>query len=380
MKPASRLPIQSAFLPISRIVVSNAAFWLVLCLIGAVGSYSDAVRNHDDISFIHLLKGWCWNHVPVCVLGIAVHLINRRWPDYFVNPARIAAGYGLILMLFLPCELLFIAAHSRLAEGAPLTFQLAWLRVLEMRRFTWFTELAWTSGTYVAVVALCVWRRHRQRERTWLQAERDNLSLRLQILRGQLEPHFMFNALNAISALVRSDDRALALAGIRRLSDLLRYALAASEREWVVLANELQFTRDYLALQRLRYGDRLQARIEGDSADVLSADCPPLLLQPLVENALRHGLDCHAGHGAVHIAFAARDHELVVRIVNPLIPGTTPNAGAGTGLRNVRARLYSAYGSAAQLRAEPETDRFVVEMRMPMYGADAENYQAVVAR
>jgi LytS/YehU family sensor histidine kinase len=276
--------------------------------------------------------------------------------------------------------LLFIAAHHRLAEGAPLTFQLAWLRVLEMRRFSWFTELAWTSGTYVAVVALCVWRRHRQRERAWLQAERDNLSLRLQILRGQLEPHFMFNALNAISALVRSDDRALALAGIRRLSDLLRYALAASEREWVVLADELEFTRDYLALQRLRYGDRLQVRIDGDSTDVLNADCPPLLLQPLVENALRHGLDCHAGQGEVHIAFAARDHELSVRIVNPLVLNAPPNPGVGTGLRNVRARLHTAYGPSAQLRAEPEADRFVVEICIPMYGADAENNQAVVAR
>jgi hypothetical protein len=380
MKAAPQLPIPSAFLQIGRIVVSNATFWLVLCLIGAVGSYSDALRSHDNISFIHLLESWCWDHVPVCLLGIVVHLINRRWPDYFVNSTRVAAGYGLVLMLFLPGELLFIAAHHRLAEGGPLTFQLAWLRVLEMRRFSWFTELAWTSGTYVAVVALCVWRRHRQRERAWLQAERDNLSLRLQILRGQLEPHFMFNALNAISALVRSDDRALALAGIRRLSDLLRYALAASEREWVVLADELEFTRDYLALQRLRYGDRLQVRIDGDSTDVLNADCPPLLLQPLVENALRHGLDCHAGQGEVHIAFAARDHELSVRIVNPLILNAPPNPGVGTGLRNVRARLHTAYGPSAQLRAEPQADRFVVEICIPMYGADAENNQAAVAR
>jgi two-component system sensor histidine kinase AlgZ len=246
-----------------------------------------------------------------------------------------------------------------------------------MRRFNWFTELAWTSGTYVGVVALCLWRRQRARERAWLQAEHDNLGLRLaleqqrlQSLRGQLEPHFMFNALNAISALVRSDDRALALAGVRRLSDLLRYALAASEREWVLLADELRFVHDYLALQRLRHGERLRVHISGDDAEVLGVDCPALLLQPLVDNALRHGLDRDAGAGDVSIAFSLDDTDLLVRIANPLLPDAAPNPGAGTGLRNLRARLHTAYGARASLRAAPEAGQFVVEIRMPLDGVD----------
>jgi len=349
-----------------RIVASNALFWLALSLVGAIGSYSDAMRSHDDVGFLHLFKGWCWDHVPPCLLGIVLHLLNRRWPDCFVSAPRVVGGYLAVLLLFLPAELLFIAAHHLLAEGGTLSPASAWARVLEMRRFDWFTELAWTSGTYVAVVALCVWRRHRERERAWLQAERDNLGLRLQILRGQLEPHFMFNALNAISALVREDDRALALKGIRQLSDLLRYALASGERESVALADELRFTRDYLALQRLRYRDRLQVRIEGDSGEVLGADCPPLLLQPLVENALRHGLDRQAGGLDVHIAFTAVGDRLHIRIVNPLVSTAPANPGAGTGLRNVRARLQTAYGNAAQMQAAPDGERFVVEIRMPM--------------
>lgn len=151
----------------------------------------------------------------------------------------------------------------------------------------------------------------------------------------------MFNALNAISALVRQDDRTLALKGIRRLSDLLRYALVASERESVTLADELRFTRDCLALQCLRYGDRLQVQIEGDSADVLGAGCTPLLLQPLVENALRHGLDRQAGRLDVRIAFMATGDSLCIRIVNPLIHGQTANPGGGTGLRNVQGACRS---------------------------------------
>jgi two-component system sensor histidine kinase AlgZ len=360
-------------LPIARIVVSNALFWLTVCLIGAAGSYSDALRHQDKIGFPALLSRWCWDHFPVFLLGVGLHLFNRRRPDWFVSTTRVAKGYLLVLLLFFPCELFFIVAHNCIYNDMPLSFGLVWQRVLEMRRFGWFTEVSWTSGTYFGVVAICVWHRQRQRELVWRQAEHDNLALRLaleeqklQTLRGQLEPHFMFNALNAISALVRSNSPDLALSGINRLSSLLRYALAASQGEWVTVADELQFTRDYLALQRLRYGDRLQVRIAGDSGAVLRADCLALLLQPLVENALRHGLDEATEPGAVTIAFATAGRALEVRVANPIVPGALPNPGAGIGLANVRERLRSAYGGAASLAIDKADGCFVATLRLPM--------------
>jgi len=365
----------STRLPITRIVLSNALFWLVLCVIGAAGSYSDALRRHDQTGYASLLVRWCWDHLPVCLLGIALHLANRRRPEWFVSATHLAAGYLLVLLLFMPCELFFIVAHDCINRGLPLSFALVWERVIDMPRFGGFMELAWTSATYIGVVALCVWRRHRQRELVWREAEHDNLALRLaleqqklQTLRGQLEPHFMFNALNAISALVRSHNPALALAGINRLSSLLRYALAASQHEWVTVGDELQFTRDYLALQQLRYGARLQVTIAGDSSAVLRADCLALLLQPLVENALRHGLDeCDDERTvAVSIVFAVAARDLVVRIGNPVTPGARPNPGTGIGLRNVRERLHSAYGAQALLAVEKTATRFTAILRLPI--------------
>jgi two-component system sensor histidine kinase AlgZ len=360
-------------LPIARIVVSNALFWLTVCLIGAAGSYSDALRHQDKIGFPALLSRWCWDHFPVFLLGVGLHLFNRRRPDWFVSTARVAKGYLLVLLLFFPCELFFIVAHNCIYNDMPLSLGLVWQRVLDMRRFGWFTEVSWTSGTYFGVVAICVWHLQRQRELVWRQAEHDNLALRLaleeqklQTLRGQLEPHFMFNALNAISALVRSNSPDLALSGINRLSSLLRYALAASQGEWVTVADELQFTRDYLALQRLRYGDRLQVRIAGDSGAVLRADCLALLLQPLVENALRHGLDEATEPGTVTIAFATAGRALEVRVANPIVQGALPNPGAGIGLANVRERLRSAYGGAASLAIDKSNGRFVATLRLPM--------------
>jgi two-component system sensor histidine kinase AlgZ len=363
----------STRLPIARIVVSNALFWLTVCLVGAAGSYSDALRHQDKIGFPALLSRWCWDHFPVFLLGVGLHLFNRRRPDWFVSTARVAKGYLLVVLLFFPCELFFIVAHNCIYNDMPLSFGLVWQRVLDMRRFGWFTEFAWTSGTYFGVVAICVWHRQRQRELVWRQAEHDNLALRLaleeqklQTLRGQLEPHFMFNALNAISALVRSNNPDLALSGINRLSSLLRYALAASQGEWVTVADELQFTRDYLALQRLRYGDRLQVRIAGDSGAVLRADCLALLLQPLVENALRHGLDEATEPGTVTIAFATAGRALEVSVANPIVQGALPNPGAGIGLANVRERLRSAYGGAASLAIDKSNGCFVATLRLPM--------------
>lgn len=359
--------------PVARIVVSNALFWIALCLIGAAGSYSDALRRQDQIAFSALLITWCWAHVPVFLLGVALHLVNRRRPEWFVSAKRVAMGYLLVLVLFLPCELLFIVAHDRFEHGLRLSFELVSRRVLDMARFSWFIEFAWTSGTYIGVVALCIWHKHRHREQVWRLAEHDNLALRLaleeqklQTLRGQLEPHFMFNALNAISALVRSNNPTMALSGINRLSKLLRYALAASEGEWVTIADELQFTRDYLALQRLRYGERLQVHIEGDSSDVLRADCLALLLQPLVENALRHGLDTATEPCAVTVIFAKVGRVLEVRIINPVVPDALPNPGAGIGLSNVRERLRSAYCGTAHLTIDKADGFFKAILHLPM--------------
>ena len=365
----SRLSIR---FPVARIVVSNALFWLALCLVGAAGAYSDALPRQDHVAFSALLTTWCWAHAPVFLLGVALHLLNRHRPEWCVSAARVALGYGLVLVFFMPCELFFVVAQSRIEHGWPFSFNMVWQRVLDMPRFSWFIEAAWTSGTYVGVVALCIWQRHRHRELVWRQGERDNLALRLaleeqklQTLRGQLEPHFMFNALNAISALVRSNNPALALSGINRLSNLLRYALAASQGEWVTVADELQFTRDYLALQHLRYGDRLQVRIEGDSGDVLRADCLALLLQPLVENALRHGLDASTAPGAVTIAFAKAGHVIAVRITNAVVPDALPNPGAGIGLANVRERLHSAYRGTASLAIEKADGCFTAILHWP---------------
>jgi hypothetical protein len=343
---------------------------------GAMGEYSDAIRFGTGNSFADLLSNWCRYHSPFVVLSTALHLVYQRWPLVVDQFPPLPVGYLLTVLLFLPCELLFTAACFLLKEGQAITLQASMDRLMAMHRFTWFTEFTWTTGTYISVVALCSWHRNRQREQAWHQSQTDNLNLRLELeqqrlqsLRDQLEPHFLFNALSAITALVRQGDGPLALAAINRLSELLRYALEASERDWVPMADELKFIDNYLALQRLRYGDRLRVRVEGGSDAVLGADCPPLLLQPMIENAMRHDLDRHDGASDLCLRFERHGEELSIVICNPLRTGEAGNPGAGLGLRSTRTRLQLACGPQASLDVQEERGRFRVDIRMPMYSS-----------
>ena len=210
-----------------------------------------------------------------------------------------------------------------------------------------------------------------------MQIQTDNLKLnlaleqqKLQSLRQQLEPHFIFNALNAISALVRSNEKSVALSGIHRLSELLRYALTASNKDWVSFKDELDFIRDYLALQQLRYGDRLEVIIEGDTPAILHGDCLPLLLQPLIENALRHDLDCHEERSQIHMQLSLNADQVRIQIRNRLQAHAVKNPGLGLGLSQTRLRLEMMYKGKASVHISERSDEFSVVITTPLHRAD----------
>jgi len=173
-----------------------------------------------------------------------------------------------------------------------------------------------------------------------------------QALRAQLHPHFLFNALNAISALIHKDatraDRMLA-----RLSELLRLAIDTAATPEVRLIDEIEFVKRYLEIEMMRFGDRLNVRVDLP-VETYDAMVPNMLLQPLVENAVRHGVAPHPGPGRVEIA-AARDGQrlgIVVRDTGAGMPANTPNeerTRGGVGLRTTRERLQKLYGTAQEL-------------------------------
>jgi len=180
---------------------------------------------------------------------------------------------------------------------------------------------------------------------------------RLGALRMQLHPHFLFNSLNAITVLVPDRDTVAAGRMLDLLSDVLRQVLRSDQAHEVSLADELRFLERYLAIEQVRFSDRLAVRFDIDDA-LLDAAVPEFLLQPLVENALRHGIAHRADAGTVEVS-ARRDEDTLILSVIDNGPG--PNAarhddgGNGLGLANMRERLTTLYGLRAQLdlRARP---------------------------
>jgi two-component system, LytTR family, sensor histidine kinase AlgZ len=218
----------------------------------------------------------------------------------------------------------------------------------------------------LAVAASYVWLAHQsaqQAQRRALELQITAREAELRALRAQMDPHFLFNALGSVGALCEHEP-----ANARRMTDLLagflRSSLEMVGQEEIALGRELQLALAYLQIERLRYGERLKFVHQVDEAAMV-VSVPPLLLQPLVENALKHGVARLDAGGTIRIQ-ARRAQGLVYLVVeNPCAPEGGTSRGTDLGLENVRRRLEAAYGERALLIADRRRDRFRVELRLP---------------
>lgn len=211
----------------------------------------------------------------------------------------------------------------------------------------------------------------RRAERQALEARLLAREAELRALRAQVDPHFLFNSLNAVAALAGSDPAAARRTALM-LAAFLRRSLRLADRDTVPLADELEAARSYLAIERVRFGDRLRLD-EAIEPGVEALPVPPLILQPLVENAVKHGIAQRLDGGTVRLEAARRGGDLLLAVVNDL-DDEAGGAGAsraahrdghGIGLANVRRRLDAAYGHRARLAAAPGPDGFRAELVLP---------------
>lgn len=207
----------------------------------------------------------------------------------------------------------------------------------------------------------------RAAERSQLQAQVQSREAELRSLRAQIDPHFLFNSLHSISALTTVNS-----AGARRmtilLGDFLRESLALGAADRIPLAKELALAERYLDIERVRLGDRLQVTIDrGNAGECL---VPPLLLQPIVENAVKHGVAHVLEGGAVSVAAQCTPVRLTIHVENPADPDRPARAGTGMGLQNVRSRLAALYGREASVNWSEQDDVWRVELVLPAVRAE----------
>jgi LytS/YehU family sensor histidine kinase len=204
----------------------------------------------------------------------------------------------------------------------------------------------------------------KEQERRKNESEKIVRDAELYKLRQQLQPHFLFNSLNSISALVISQP-AEARKMIQQLSDYLRSTLKKEEHMWVVLSEELQYLELYLDIEKVRFGHRLATEIRSEAA-ALSAQLAAMLLQPIVENAIKFGLYDTVDDITIGIDCAVENQMLVVTVKNPFDPEISqPGKGTGFGLRSVQRRLSLLFARNDLLVTSTAGNIFITQIKIP---------------
>lgn len=346
--------------------------WGGICL----AQFAASIGDLSAISGAKLVK--LTLRVAVANVPLAAYCAALAW--LFARPAgppltarTIAHSLGLgTLLCFIP-TIALQATYLAIEQGKPAVDVLS--NVANYPPLFLVYDYMMFAGSFAAVLAEAA-RQHKQlADQARERAERENLALRLALeqqrlrtLQAQLEPHFLFNSLNAISALVRAVNTSDALGAISTLSQLLRRAVHASLHPWLPLDDELQFARDYLKLQQLRYGERLVVRIDCTLDGHGDAEVPALLLQPLIENAIRHDVERHHGVATIALGLRAGGGQLDITLTNALCDSHAPNPGSGLGLANIRSRLALLYPGSHAFSAGPADGLYVVRLHLPLDG------------
>jgi len=304
--------------------------------------------------FAWQMLGW----IPWALLTPAVLWLGRRFPlerpklarNLAVHAAACALIYVIHSAIFAVANLLFSPFYAK-----PHPF----MEVFYGRLMSQFHIDLLVYGAILGTgYAVGYYARFREREVRATQLEARLAQAELQALKMQLHPHFLFNTLNGIAGLVRDKKNTAAVEMIAGLSDLLRYTLDGAGRQEVTLREELEFLELYLGIQQKRFPDRLRVEMSVEP-NTLEALVPNLVLQPLVENAIRHGVSRRAAAGTVGVAASREGGRLRIRVYDDgpgLRRGANGNARAGEahegapstgiGLSNTRARLRQLYGDA----------------------------------
>ena len=350
-------PFHSRKLSWRRIAVLSALILLAWTFFGLLASFQLFVNTDDDrkafpLSLVlHLAVG---NNLLKGIICLPFIWVFYRVPIPLADWKR----RGILYMFLLP---VFVLIHGSvrpfvlpfvMSEPIPPDVQVTFPFMFFANLRSFFVDNAW--GFFSVVLGFHLWQYARQaRERALnegkLEARLANAEL--QVLKMQLHPHFLFNTLNTIYNLVPVNGQE-AQSMIARLSNLLRFSLDHVTTEKVTLRHELDFLMEYIGIEKVRFEERLV--VEKDvPANTLNAEVPNMILQPIVENAIRHGIGNKAGGGTIKISTMRHNDRLLISVTDDGTPPLAGKNGSGIGLANTRARLTKLYGKDFSFSLQP---------------------------
>lgn len=343
-----------------RFLLVAAAFWLLFGLVAGIQVWISMIAHGHYIPLLlgyHLAVWLAWLAPTALVIWLA-----RRFPVVPLRPLGVsvhllaATTIGVLHTLYALGLLLWMRPYDRMTVSAS-DLQIAQVVLAQI-------PLEWIFYLLVLGIVLALEYRQRSREHA-IEAEDLRRSLadaRLHALELQIQPHFLFNTLNAISGLVRVSRKDEAIRMIVGLADLLRYSLDHAGRQRVALGEEVAMLTRYLEIQQSRFPDRMSFMVTMDEA-LQQVAVPILILQPLAENAVRHGIDRTGSASRVEVRAQRSNDRLELQVRNSGSIATP--VVEGIGLKNTRERLRTLYGNDARFSLTVSGDHVVALLDLP---------------
>ena len=321
---------------------------------------------------------------------IADHVFLLRWFGLSWQTAIVDSAINDTLLI-LACMLVIMMLHYYLPQKEKYFHLVTWCILITVivilvtkvilknifasdeEYIIFFNRSLWIRSSFDFLLLGCIilisviwynWQEQSEQEVRKQDAEKLSKEAELFKLRQQLQPHFLFNSLNSINALIGSRPEE-ARKMVQQLSDFLRGTIKKEEHQWVTLKEELQYLQLYLDIEKVRFGHRLSTKIEYDlSLDELKL--PALLLQPIMENAIKFGLYDTVDEIEISLKAMKEENNLVITVTNPFDPETsTPRQGTGFGLQSVQRRLYLLFARTDLVSTEAKENIFTTTIKIP---------------
>ncbi len=323
-------------------VFSASQNMLVLQEIGMNPTWEESLR-HALIDWYL----WALLTIPIGVLVVKVGLDISRWKRIALVQILLSAAFALI-------HISLLATSQQIESsicGEQASFMGKAIPLFNIR-------FHWNVLIYLAIIGVIFareyYRRYRAKEIVSAKLETQLVQAQLQALKMQMNPHFLFNTLNSVAALIRDKQNGVAVDVLTELSDLLRYTLKSESVQVVPLNQELEMLERYLAIERIRFSDHLQISMNIDR-QALDAAIPNLILQPLVENSIKHGIQSRERKNHIDVSVGRENGHLKIMVENDgnaLPQNWSMDHNGGIGLRNTRIRLEQLYGTAQSFSIE----------------------------
>lgn len=346
----------------------TASIWFGIALFDATQTVVVMRTEGMHHNWAHLFETLFLSWIPWALTTPFVLDLGRRYPpmhwkrpETWVVHLAACAAIGAVYAAWR--AILEVRLDPWTNPGGPASFIATWSKEFYNSLLAYLI----LYGTLLAVSSMLESRERLAQQQSEATRLSEQLSrAQLTVLRHQIEPHFLFNTLNSIAGMVRdhrNDDAVNMIAG---LSDFLRRVLEDSNRQEVPLAAEMDFLQKYLEIQKVRFADRLRLQVDVPE-HLLVAQVPCLILQPMVENAVKHGIAKRIQGGTIRIRASRRNTMLMLSIFNdgPTLPSNWEQTTSGIGISNVRTRLQTLYGSACNLSLQNQDNGVEVSLSVP---------------